>query len=305
MSAGGADQLSTNGWALFRGSNIAGAMREFRAALAIDPEHIDALVGMSQCHIQLRDFQSGDAVVASLLSIAPNLPQAHRIKSELLRVRRRRREALKHSREAVRLDPDDAVSYHFLAVVLYDMKKYGEALRIIEQGRKVAPWYAVLAAQKALVLLETKGPKAAEPFADEALGLSPDDRYVLAAAGQVALLRGKLQKARDLLGAVLRRDANDESALSFYLLSDPDRYHLLRLHARFRYWRRDNGVLGWAVWLFAWLVLIAIIGVIAVAGRVPAFLAALAYQLFWRSQYSNHRKAVKAHFARPKLNPSY
>lgn len=305
MSAGQADQLSTNGWAFFRAGNIAGAMREFRSALAIDPEHVDSLIGISQCHINRREFAAGDQVAATLLAIAPNLPQSHRIKSELLRLRGRRRQARKYSEEAVRLDPDDPVSYHFLAVVLFDLKKYGEALKIIEQGRAVAPWYAVLAAQKALVLLESKGAKAAEPFADEALRMSPDDRYVLAIAGQVALMRGKLEKAHDLLGAVLRRDANDESALSYYLLTDPKRYGLLRAHVRFRYWRRDNGLFGWMVWLLAWCALLAVIGVIAIAGRVPAFIAAFGYQMFWRWQYAGHRKAVKAHFAQPKLNPSY
>ncbi len=305
MGAGQADQLSTNGWALFRAGNVAGAMREFGAALTINPEHIDALIGISQCHINRGEFAAGDAVAATLLSIAPNLPQSHRIKSELLRQRRRRKEARKHSEEAVRLDPDDPVSYHFLAVVLFDLKKYRDALEIIEKGREVAPWYGVLAAQKALVLLETRGSKAAEPFADEALRLSPDDRYVLATAGQVALLRGKLEKARDLLGVALQLNANDESALSQYLLTDPKRYGLLRAHVRFPYWRRDHGVFGWAVWLLAWGVLLAIIGVVAIAGRVPAFFVALAYQLFWRMQYSGHRKAVKAHFTQPKLNPSY
>lgn len=305
MSAGQADLLSTSGWAFFRAGNIAGAMRDFRAALAINPEHVDALIGISQCHINRREFAEGDAVAATLLRVAPNMPQSHRIKSELLRQRRKRKEARKYAEEAIRLDPDDQVSYHFLAVILYDLKKYRDALKVIEKGRQVAPWYAVLAAQKALVLLETRGARVAEPFADEALRLGPDDRYVLATAGQVALLCGKLEKARDLLGAVLIRDANDESALSLYLLTDPNRYGLLRTHVRFPYWRRDHGALGWAVWLFAWLVLIAAIGAIAIAGRVPAFFAALAYQFFWRAQYSGHRKAVKAHFAKPTLNPSY
>ena len=37
MSAGQADQLSTNGWALFRAGNVAGAMREQLAELCVDP----------------------------------------------------------------------------------------------------------------------------------------------------------------------------------------------------------------------------------------------------------------------------
>ena len=305
MSAGQADQLSTNGWALFRAGNVAGAMREFRAALAVEPEHVDALIGLSQCHINRSEFGAAETVADTLLQTAPNLPQSHRIKSEVLRYRRKLREALKYAEEAVRLDPNDPLSYHFLAVIHYDRKKPGEALKVIERGRELAPWYAVLAAQKALVLLGTKGSKVAEPIADEALRLSPDDRYVLTIAGQIALMRGKLEKARDLLGDVLRRDANDESALSFYLLTDPKRYRLRRADVRFRYWRSDNGLFGWAVWLTVWCLLLLAFGVVAFAGRAPAMAVAIAYQLFWRWQYGHHRRAVNAHFEQPKLDPSY
>jgi len=305
MSAGQADQLSVNGWAQLRAGNSRAAAREFRAALAINAEHVDALVGLAQCHLNLQEFAAGDEAVRTLLSVAPNLPQSHRIKSELLRRRRKLGEARKHAEEAIRLDPSDPLGYHFLAVIHYDRKKFGEALKAVEKGRAVAPWYGVLAAQKALILLETKGGKAAEPFAEEALRLSPDDRYVLNIAGHVALIRGKLEKARDLLGEVLRRDANDEGSLSLYLLTDPRRYKLLRTHVRFNYWRRDHGAFGWMIWLVAWLVLIAVVGSIAILGRVPAVAVAIAYQLFWRAQYAGHRRAVKAHFAKPKLNPAY
>ena len=60
----------------------------------------------------------------------------------------------------------------------------------------------MLAAQKALILLHFKGPKAAEPFADEALRLRGDDAYVLINVARVMLMRGKLEKARDLLDQI-------------------------------------------------------------------------------------------------------
>ena len=45
--------------------------------------------------------------------------------------------------------------------------------------------------------------------------------------------------------------------------------------------------------------------VVALGGRVPAFVVAVAYQLFWRAQYSGHKKRVKAHFAQPQLKPGF
>lgn len=299
------EQLTATGWALYRAGNRRGALRDFEAALAIDPDNIQALVGVSQAHIALGEFRQAGETADRLLQIAPGMAQAHRIRGEVWRRMRKLGPAETFIRESIRLDPNEALGFHYLAVIQFEKKDYRGALKSVERGRRLAPWYAVLAAQQALILLHLKGPKAAEPFADEALRLGTDDGYVLTEAGRVALMRGKLRKSRELLEAVLRRDANDEDAISLYLLTEPDRYRLLRAHVQFPFWRKDNGLFGWIVWLLAWAVLIAILLVAAIGGRVPAFFVAVAYQLFWRAQYSGHRKRVQAHFAQPQLKPGF
>lgn len=302
---GQADQLANNGWALYQGGNARGALREFSAALAINPDHRNALVGVTQAHIALNELSRAGEAADHLLKLEPNLSQAHRIKGEVMRRSRKLPQAEKNLREAIRLDPDDPLGYHFLGVVDFERKRYGDALKTVLEGRRVAPWYGVLAAQQALILLHTKGPRAAEPFADEALRLSPDEDYVLTIVARVALMRGRLEKARDLLEVVLQRDANDEQAISLYLLTDPRRYRLLRAHVQFPFWRKDNGAIGWAVWLGVWLVLVFLLIAIAIGGRIPAFVVALGYRLFWNQQYAGHRKRVRQHFAQPVLRPGY
>ena len=300
-----AEQLVSTGWALYQAGNRRGALRDFRAALAIDPDSIAGLVGLSQAQIALGSFAEAGDTANRLLEIQPGLAQAHRIKGEVMRRQRKLGPAQKYFEESIRLNPDEALGYHYLAVVQFEQKQYARALKTVEEGRRIAPWYGVMAAQKALILLHLKGPKAAEPFADEALRLSPDETYVMTEAARIALMRGKLQKAHDLLEVVLRRDANDEDAISLFLLTEPDRYRLLRANAQFRYWRKDNGAFGWAVWLIVWALLFAVLILAALGGRVPAFLVALAYQLFWRFQYSGHRKRVRAHFAQTQLKPGF
>ena len=300
-----AEQLVTTGWALYQAGNKRGALRDFRAALAIDPEANGALVGLSQAQIALGSFAEAGETADRLLQIAPDLAQAHRIKGEVMRRQRKLAPAQKCFEESIRLNPDEALGYHYLAVVQFEQKHYARALKTVDEGRRIAPWYGVLAAQKALILLHLDGPKAAEPFADEALRLSPDETYVMTEAARVALMRCKLKKAHDLLEVVLRRDANDEDAISLFLLAEPDRYRLLRANAQFRFWRKDNGLFGWIVWLAVWLLLIAVLLLAALGGRVPAFIVAMAYQLFWRVQYSGHRKRVRAHFAQTQLKPGF
>ena len=249
MSEEQAGQLATTGWAFYLAGNRQGALRDFRAALAVDPDHVNALTGLAQTHMALNQLPAAGEVAKHLLKVAPDLAQAHRIQGEVLRRRRRLGEAEEHVRKAIKLDPDEPIGYHYLAVIQFEQKQYRSALATVEEGRKLAPWYAVLAAQKALILLHFKGPKAAEPFADEALRLRGDDNYVLINVARVMLMRGKLVKAHDLLEEVLRRDANDEEAISLYLLSDPKRYRLLRLRVQMPFWRKANGVFGWIVWI--------------------------------------------------------
>ncbi|MEQ1781978.1 MAG: tetratricopeptide repeat protein [Hyphomonadaceae bacterium] len=300
-----AEQLVTTGWALYQAGNRRGALRDFRAALAIDPDNPEALVGLSQAQIALGSFVDAGETADRLLELAPNMAQAHRIRGEVFRRQRKLTPAARYFKESIRLNPDEALGYHYLGVAQFERKQYAEALKTVDEGRRIAPWYGVLAAQKALILLHHKGPKAAEPFADEALRLSPDETYVMTEAARIALMRGKLQKAHDLLEVVLHRDANDEDAISLFLLTEPDRYRLLRANAQFQFWRKGYGLAGWLAWLLVWLVLFAALIVVALAGRVPAFVVAVAYQLFWRAQYAGHRKRVRAHFAQPQLKPGF
>ena len=194
MSEGQAGQLATSGWAFYLAGNRQGALRDFRAALAVDPDHVNALTGLAQTHMALNQLPAAGEVAKHLLKIAPDLAQAHRIQGEVLRRRRRLGDAEEHVRKAIKLDPDEPIGYHYLAVIQFEQKQYRSALATVEEGRKLAPWYAVLAAQKALILLHFKGPKAAEPFADEALRLRGDDNYVLINVARVMLMRGKLER---------------------------------------------------------------------------------------------------------------
>lgn len=46
----------------------------------------------------------------------------------------------------MQLDPEEPVGYHILALIYYDRKDYRAALKTVEQGRAVAPGYAIRAA---------------------------------------------------------------------------------------------------------------------------------------------------------------
>ena len=298
-------QIEQAGWRLLHAGNPRGAIREFKSALGLNAESTDALAGLSQCHLDLGEMMPAREAAQALLRVAPERAVGHRLMAENCRRRGEKRTALKHAEEALRLDPGNAVNHHILALVLFDMRDMRRALEVVGQGRRLAPDYHVLAAQEALILLELKGGKAAEPVALEAMQLAPDDEYVLDVAARVKLARGDLDEARALTTRILQRNANDEQAISIYLLSDRTKYGLLRAHTRFPYWKREHGALGWAVWLVGWVALILLIVALAFTVHVPGVLVGLAYRWFWVAQYNGHRKEVKSHFARTELKPEF
>jgi hypothetical protein len=189
--------------------------------------------------------------------------------------------------------------------VLFDMRRMRQALEVVRQGREAAPHFAMLAAQEARIVLELKGGKAAEPLALAAMRMAPDDVYVLSVAAKVKLVRGDLAEARLLAARILQQNADDEEAISIYLLSDPKKYGLLRAHTRFPYWRREHGVLGRAAEIAMWIALAMVAIILVFASHVPGLVLALGYRGFWVAQYNDHRNEVKAHFAQPKLKAGF
>jgi tetratricopeptide (TPR) repeat protein len=304
----GAEQsgpLTDAGWALVRVGNSRGAVRQFEAALAADPENAYALAGLAQSHLNLDELAKAEEPTTMLLRISPNYATGHRLRAEILRRRRRPAEAAKIAREAIRLDPRDPLGYHILGLAYSDQKQHKAAIKICDEGLAIAPASFVLLAQRAAARLELSGPKAADEDSEAALRLSPTSEYALRIAARIAIAQNRLDRARDLLSAVLRRNANSREAISLFLMTEPKRHRILRAMYIFRYWRRSHGGLGWAAYFGLWT--LAIIGMLAlvILTNVPGLLVGLGVRFFLNTRYQAHAKEVQAHFAQFALNSGF
>jgi len=288
-----------------RVGNSRGALRRFGEALAANPENADALAGLAQSHLNLGERAEAAEPIAALLRVAPNGATGHRLQAEALRRQRRFAEAVNSARQALTLDPRNPFGHHILALCLRGQTGPKAALAACDQGLAITPGSAILHAQRGDLLLELRGPKAAGPSCDQALKLDPDSPYVLRACARVALADGHLQRARDLLSVVLRRNANDREALGLYLLTEPGRHGVLRGFYIFRYWRRGRPILGAVVWFGAWTAFIGLTLLLAAAtAGAPLFLG-FAMRWFMQSQYDAHRNEVQAHFTRLSLSETF
>lgn len=305
MSAVQSEPLAQAGWALVRAGNPRGAMRQFKDALAEDPENTNALAGLAQAHLNLDELGLADEAAADLVRIAPNGATGHRVRAEILRRRKRPYEAAKVAREAVALDPREPLGFHILALCASDQKEHKAAIAICDEGLAIAPASSILLAQRADNLLEQRGPKAAEVDIEEALRISPDSEYVLRVAARIALAQNQLERTRDLLSIVLRRNANNRAAVSLFLMAEPGRHRILRALYLFRYWRKEHGGLGWAAYIGLWTAFIVVALLLALVTNVAGLLLGLGIRVFLKTQYDAHAKEVRAHFAKFALSSGF
>ena len=305
MDEGQAEALVNAGWALVRAGNSRGAVKQFKSALALDPEHIGALSGLAQSHLNLGEIDDARQTADAILRVAPNRSVGHRLRAEVLRRTHKLPAAMEAAKQAIALDPREPLGYHLLALCHSQRKAYRAAIKTCEEGLAQAPYAAILMAQQAENLLETKGPVKAEPLAEDALKAAPESIYVLRIAAKIALARGQLEKARALLESVLQRNANDETAISLYLMADPSQHRVPRAFLIFRYWRTTHPFIGNLVHLSAFVLMILGVMALMYLTKLWGIALVIGARLFVLSRYRAHRNAVKAHFQSVALDKDF
>jgi tetratricopeptide (TPR) repeat protein len=301
VTAAQSEPLAQAGWALISAGNARGAVRQFTSALAADPENTNAFIGLAQAHLNLDEITEAEDSASAILRLAPNSAAGHRIRAETLRRRIRPYSATGIAREAIALDPREPLGYHILAMCYSDRKEFNQAIAVCDEGLAIAPGSFLLLAQRGANRLELSGPKAAEPDIAAALRLRPDSEYVLRVAARIAIAQNQLDRARDLLGVVLRRNANNKEAVSLFLMTEPHQHRILRGLYIFRYWRKEHRVLGWAIWVGVCILLIAA----ALITNILGFLLVFGARIFLKSRHDAHAREVQAHFAKFALHGGF
>lgn len=300
-----ANQLVRTGWAMMDAGNYPAAVREFRSALSLRPEAFNALEGLGHAQLRLKQLNAAKETARSLAAVAPERSAPHMLRAQVLRLQRKPHEALKAVEEAVRLDHADAYVHLMKSWVLNDLQRWDEALGSAYKAQRFNPHDAKIAAQIAELTLVMKGARAGRLMAEAALHIDPENPEAQAALAHAAILDKDLKTAREAMASVLARDPNDESAVKVYLLTDPKKYALLREKVRFRYWCYRHRVLG-KLAAMGWLLFFLVGGVAIARGlQAPGLLGMFGYLMLQRHQYETHRKAVKAHFAKPGLKRGF
>src|SRR5471032_2806692 len=233
-----AEQLA-QAMAWHRDGRLPQAAAAYRAILATEADHFDALHLLGVCALQDGDAPTAHQLIARALALKPDdaTAQMHLANAQqrlgqpdaalrsyrralalapddamainncgnLLREMQRHTEALAMFERALRLDPDYAEAYNNLGGTLVDLHRHEEALLCFERALKLAPDYLDAHYNSGNALQFLQRTDAALRSYERALAIDPDDIEASVNAGICRLLHGDLQGGWPLYEARWRR----------------------------------------------------------------------------------------------------
>ncbi len=226
--------------ALERG-DLAGAERELRAAILIEPESGDYHAELGNVYLQQARFSVAAAELEMAAFMVPNRPHVHCQLAQALVDDRRRSEALaalEHAfrkqpecahalsvqaeqflrddnltqaltlyRNVIRLAPDFALAYEKAGYILLESNQLTEAREILQRGLNLAPqstgMHALLGEVYSRTADDPQASRLAETHLKLALPANPEAAKLHADLGKLYLRGNDLQAAREEFGKAL------------------------------------------------------------------------------------------------------
>lgn len=108
------------------------AEKEYRQALAIDPNSSDAASALANLYMRQRRFSDAEPLLRSLIKTRPNDAAAHFQVGRMLAIGGKRDDAIVEMQAGLKLDPSDSKAQRDLADMYVDAGKYDEAQSMYE-----------------------------------------------------------------------------------------------------------------------------------------------------------------------------
>ena len=154
QSAKAANLHSQAAQALHGEGQFGEAEKRYRAALTIDPGHVDSLHGLGLLFLQSRRYGEAVDFLTRAAKAAPeNVAVRSNLGFALLRMERRA-EAVDAFREAVRIQPDYTVAHFNMGMALNELGRHDEAVAAFDQAIALKPDHGLARFRRGLSLME-------------------------------------------------------------------------------------------------------------------------------------------------------
>jgi tetratricopeptide (TPR) repeat protein len=194
------------GQLLLEQSRYPEAEREFRQALAQEPNHAGAHALLALCLIERNQNAEATGEAQQAIHLDPEEWFGYYVLSLVYSHRNQQDEALKAVRAAIVLAPTSAVLWATQAAVLFDQGQWQAALESAETGLQHDAEDVRCANLRAMALVKLGRKKEAESVIAEALRNEPDNPFSHANQGWAMLEQRRIREAKDHFREALRLD---------------------------------------------------------------------------------------------------
>ena len=208
-----ADLLAVQASLMIDQRNYLQAMALLRQALALHPDHGEALYFMAFCQLQ-SDRDSGRALATVNLALAaePHNSRYHSLKAAILCARNDYSGALSSANDAIAVDPAEKYGYIEKGRTLVAMQRWKDAEVALHEALALDAEDATAGNLLTVALQYQNRSDETEQRIHRSLSRDPHDSYAHANAGWSALRKGDLQQAEFHFREALRIEPENEHA---------------------------------------------------------------------------------------------
>lgn len=214
----------------------ADAEREFRAALAENPNDANAHALLSGCLVERKEFDEATREAEAAVGLGPDDPRSHYALARVWHDRNYDDRALKSIGEAIRLDPQNADLYAFRAMLHFNASRWNDALTDAETGLRSDPEHVSCNNLRAMALVKLGRRNEAGRTIDAALARDPEDAFSHANKGWALLEARDPKRAMTHFREALRLEPTMEYARAGIVEALKARNPIYALFLRYMFW---------------------------------------------------------------------
>ncbi len=194
------------GLMLFQQSRYELAEKEFRGALAEDPQNAMSHAFLAYCLTERGLHNDAEQEGKEAIQLAPDWAFSHFVLARVFYDRDQYPEAERAIFEAIRLDPQDADHHALYAAILADQGRWEEALQSTERGLAIDPEDVGCTNLRAMALVRLNRRDEAGATVATALARNPESAFTHANQGWTLLHQGDHRQAFEHFREALRLD---------------------------------------------------------------------------------------------------
>ncbi len=221
--------------------NTYGAIEALRRILSIDPDLSDAHALLAIVLLDQRRIHAAQHEANIALTLEPELPLAHYANAQVLIAHRQFEPAESHLQQLLAMDSHVPEYYRLLATLYSLTNRSQQVLPLLEKALEIDPEDTDTLVAYGEYYLEQGDLAQAEQWAFDALQMEPEHSDALILMGHVLLQKGDIEQAREHALWALRQDPDNPKVLHLMTAIKARTNFFLGLWWRYNTWMGSLG----------------------------------------------------------------